>query len=69
MMRNRQHSPKVAERFREMGKHLFEAYDVLKRRFLAGGRVDGIDAEDFEILDGDVAVLKRKAAEAEKDSK
>jgi hypothetical protein len=69
MMRNRVNSPKVADRFLETGKQLFEAYDVLKRRFHAGGRVDGINAEDFEILDVDVAVLKRAAAEAEKHSK
>jgi hypothetical protein len=63
MMRNRQHSPKVAERLKETSKLLFEAYDVLKRRFHAGAEVDGIDAEDFEILDADVAALKRQAAE------
>jgi transcriptional regulator with XRE-family HTH domain len=67
MMRNRQHSPKVARSFQETTKHLFDAYDVLKRRFHTGARVDGIDAEDLEILDGDVEVLKRAAAE--KDSK
>jgi transcriptional regulator with XRE-family HTH domain len=67
MMRNRQHSAKVADRFLEISKHLVEAYDVLKRRFHAGGRVDGISAEDFEILDADLAALKGEAAR--KDSK
>jgi hypothetical protein len=63
MMRNRQYSPKVAERLLQTSKHLVEAYEVLKRRFHAGARVDGIDAEDLEILDADVAALKREAAQ------
>jgi hypothetical protein len=62
MMRNRQHSSKVADRLQQTSELLVEAYDLLKRRFNAGAKMDGIDAEDFEILDAEVTALKRQAA-------